>query len=161
MKRLKQGNHSITGVFVYCLMGVFALAGTLVAILGAKMYRTVSANAQADVQARIPAAYVRTLARSADAACSVTVQKAEGMELLVLSEYYDDEEYLTRVYTYGGELCTCTTGAEEPFQPEDGDSVCALSEFHPYRDGNLLKMELVYADGEKDTVSVYLPAAMQ
>lgn len=159
MKRDISSNHSITDVFVYCLMGLFALAGTLVALLGARAYRSVAESAACNTNARIPAAFVRTLVRSADAAGAVDVRNECGIDTLVLLETYDDIDYLTRIYCYNGELCTSMTEAEEPFDPFLGDSVCALGDFTAAREGELLTMELTYPNGETETVSVLLHAA--
>ena len=159
MRNWLRGSHAITDVFVYCLMGLFALIGIFVALLGARAYKTVAENAQTHTEQRLPGAFIRTFTRAADAADAVAVTEEAGYTVLALTDSYDGFDYVTRVYCRDGYLTTSLTEAGEAFDPLLGEDICALSGFVPSVEGQLLRVDLTYPDGETETVSVYLRAA--
>lgn len=154
MKGQIRSGHTITDAFVYCLMGLFALAGVLVALLAAKVCRTVTDDAQKNTEQRLPAAFVRTFVRAADAKDGVYIGKENGIDVLTAREIFDGEEYLTRVYCYDGVMRTSLTAATEAFDPLLGDAICALAGMAFEEKDGLLTAELTDGEGITETVSV-------
>lgn len=63
---MKTKSHSISGAFVFMLLGVFAVFSMLLVVLGAQAYRTTVDGAAAHTQKRIVTAFVRNAVRAQD-----------------------------------------------------------------------------------------------
>ena len=73
-KKGKRVQHSMQGVFVFVLLGLFALMSTLMVLLGAQMYHNTVDLSTANNDGRVLSAYVRSMVRAEDAAQAVTVE---------------------------------------------------------------------------------------
>lgn len=151
--------HGMQGVFVFVLLGLFAVMSTLMVLLGAQMYRDTVRHTDGNNGARALGAYVRSMVRAEDAAGSVSVEDRGGVKALALRETFGDEEYVTWLYCYEGRLYEQFTGSDHDFAPEDGTAVCPATGFEPSLDGNLLTVDLVDGAGEPRTVQVALRCA--
>ena len=60
---MKTKSHSISGAFVFTLLGAFAVFSMLLVVLGAQAYRTTVDGASAHTRKRIAAAFVRNAVR--------------------------------------------------------------------------------------------------
>ena len=69
-----KARHSMQGVFVFVLLGLFAVMSTLMVLLGAQMYRGTVDRSADNNRDRVLAAYVRSMLRSGDARGAVTAQ---------------------------------------------------------------------------------------
>ena len=81
------------GVFVFVLLGLFAVMSTLMVLLGAQMYRNTVDHATANNEDRIVGAYVRSMIRAQDAADMVVIQDLGGVKALGLRDRLADEAY--------------------------------------------------------------------
>ena len=142
---MKTKSHSISGAFVFMLLGVFAVFSMLLVVLGAQAYRTTVDGAAAHTQKRIVTAFVRNAVRA---------QEHDGLPVLALSSELDGERYVQYIYSYGGSLCELFTSARYGFSPEDGEAVCAAQRFEPALEGNLLTVRVT--DGSGDQFTVYI-----
>jgi len=61
--------------------------------------------------------------RQAHDAQAVSIETADGTELLTLTEVIDGQPYLTRLYCHDGYLRELFSCAENDFFPEDGEMV--------------------------------------
>ena len=118
---MKTKSHSISGAFVFMLLGVFAVFSMLLVVLGAQAYRTTVDGAAAHTQKRIVTAFVRNAVRAQDERGAITVEEHDGLPVLALSSELDGERYVQYIYSYGGSLCELFTSARYGFSPEDGE----------------------------------------
>ncbi len=142
MSRPKVGSHTISGAFVFLLLGVFALSAVVMVLLGAGAYnRTVDAAA-AHNELRIGPSYLRTMVRGHDETGGIRTERLTGilrqeeetgdvhtepvdLDAIVL----EDVEAVTRLFVYEGMLYECSepldeeewTGEEDVFS-DDGDA---------------------------------------
>lgn len=163
MTRQKLSSHAISGLFVFLLLGIFAVFSTVMVLLGVKAYRGAVERTEAHNEARISASYIRSMLRADDEAGVFAIEPCEGIiteedgektvsvETLTLRNNYDGEEYVTRLYTYGGFLREWFTRAEEPFQPEHGEIVCPAEELSAELSGSLLTVH-VTAGGVQEEI---------
>ena len=79
---MKTKSHSISGAFVFMLLGVFAVFSMLLVVLGAQAYRTTVDGAAAHTQKRIVTAFVRNAVRAQDERGAITVEEHDGMPVL-------------------------------------------------------------------------------
>ena len=139
-------SHAISGVFVFMLLGIFAVFSTVMVVLGAKAYRNTAARAENHNAARLATAYVRSMVRSDDEENAVSTESVDGIPTISLRNVYDDEEYITRVYVYDGMLREWFASADIPFHPENGEAVCAADELSAVMDGNLFLVRVRNGD---------------
>ena len=143
-------NHSISGVFVFLLLGIFAVFATIMVLLGAKVYRGVTERGNAHLAERVGPAYLRSMLRSTDETGSIRLEELDGVQTISLINVYDGEEYATRMYVYDGMLYEWFTEASAPFNPESGDSVCAADSMTVEAENGLLTIHL--QSGEQEHV---------
>ena len=142
---MKTKSHSISGAFVFTLLGAFAVFSMLLVVLGAQAYRTTVDGASAHTRKRIAAAFVRG---------AIAVEDRDGLPVLALSSEWDGERYVQYIYGYQGHLCELFTAAEYDFVPEDGEPVCAAQAFEPTLEGDLLTVRVTDETGHVSTVYI-------
>ena len=157
MNGKSQPSHTISGVFVFLLLGLFAVFSTLMVLLGARVYRgTVNAQ-QAHNAERLAPAYVRSMVRAHDEADTVQVEEVNGIQTVAMYNTYDTELYVTRLYAYEGQLYEWFTEAAEPFEPENGEPVCPCDGMTAELQDGLLRLRLT-ADSRETDVGIALKA---
>lgn len=153
-------SHAISGVFVFLLLGIFAVFSTVMVLLGAKAYKSTADRASEHNAGRIASAYMRSMVRADDTAGCVALEDLGDVNSVTLRYVYDDEEYLTRLYVYDGKLREWFSYGEAEFKPEDGEAVCSVDEMTAEITGGLLSVGI--RNGEKwSTVDVALRAAAE
>ena len=155
--RLKRGmQHEMQGVFVFVLLGMFAVMSALLVLLGAQMYRGTVDKSEADNASRILFSYVRSMVRAEDARSSVDIEDHEGIKVLAMHEEIEGDPYVTWLYSYEGSLYEQFTRANREFSPASGTAICAAGTFEPVLEGNLLTVTMEDEMGEDCSVSVAL-----
>lgn len=158
-------SHTISGVFVFFLLGVFAVSATLMVLLGAQNYRNGADRADAHNAQRIAAAYLRGKLREADRRDQLAVEEWNGNKTLKIVN--DEEETVTLLFVRDGMLWEWYTFRdlfdEAEFDPDTGapllprngedeeetapgESVCPLDEMRLSLDGRLLTVNLLSED---------------
>ena len=151
-------SHSISGVFVFLLLGIFAVFSTVMVLLGAKAYKATAERAADHNASRIASAYMRSMVRADDSLDSLSVEDLDGLPAVTMRYEYDGVEYLTRIYVYEGMIRELFTDAETEFEPDYGEVVCAVDEMKASLSGHLLRVQMRYGD-EWTNVDIALRAA--
>ena len=151
--------HSMQGVFVFVLLGLFAVMSTLMVLLGAQMYRHTVANASDNNARRVLSAYLRSMVRAEDAFESVKIEDHDGVTALALYEDIDDDPYVTWIYLYDGQVMEQFTSAGYDFDPEDGTPIVAAKAMQPELKDGLLTVRLTNDLDEPSEVQVALRCA--
>ena len=152
-------NHSMQGVFVFVLLGMFAVMSTLMVLLGAQMYRNTVDHSARNNEGRVMAAYVRSMVRAEDADKAVSVEDQNGLTTLALREELDGEPYVTWLYCHEGQLYEQFTSEGDDFDPADGTAICPATRFEPTLTDNLLTVDMTDGKGRQSTVRVALRCA--
>ena len=175
MKTLR--SHTISGVFVFLLLGIFAVFSTLTVLLGASAYKSSGERSDANNTSRILASYARSRLRSCDEAGSVAIEDVPGVivtqdddgnetvgeageiRCLTLTVYADEEEtVIDRIYVYGGKLMERMVDASEPFEPERGIAICDADAMDCRIEDGLVRLEIASGD-EKVNLEIALRCA--
>jgi len=155
----KTVQHSMQGVFVFVLLGLFAVMSTLMVLLGAQMYRNTVDRSTANNEDRVLSAYVRSMIRAEDTSGAMEIGEYDGVKALAMREDLDGEAYVTWLYCYEGQMYEWFTSDDGEFRPESGTAICPAQRFEPSLDDGLLTVNLVNAKGEPETVRVALRCA--
>jgi len=151
--------HSMQGVFVFVLLGLFALMSTLMVLLGAQMYRGTVDRSTANNEDRVLSAYVRSMVRAEDARGAVGVETYDGVTALALREHIEGTDYVTWIYHYKDQLWEQFTEADYDFDPDGGTEICPVKSFEPTLDGSLLTVRMTDEKEQACTVQVALRCA--
>ena len=146
MQRQKMIPHAISGVFVFLLLGVFAVLAVVTVLLGAYSYRYISARADMDNNGRMATAYIRSMLRARDEAGMLELEQADSGDTLLLHSRYGDEEFVTRIYVHDGVLRELFTAAEDVFDPGVGEAVCPAEELRSTMEKGLLTVRVRIGD---------------
>ena len=158
-KKRKSVQHGMQGVFVFVLLGLFAVMSTLMVLLGAQMYRSTVDRATLNNEGRVLSAYVRSMVRAEDAAQTVSIEEHDGVTVLTMRETLDDDGFVTMLYCYENELYELYTSEGYEFSPTSGTAICPAFAFEPRLEGGLLTVEMINAKNEPEMVRVALRCA--
>ncbi len=121
MSKNRASAHSISGVFVFLLLGIFALFATVMVVLGVRAYRETVDRSGMHGNERIAAACIRGKLRGFDETDAIRFETVDGVDTIAIGHTYT---YVTRYYVYNGRLYRLMSDVREAFDPEDGEPLC-------------------------------------
>ena len=150
-------SHGISGVFVFLLLGVFAVFGTVLVLLSAEAYRdTVVAASEHNTQ-RILESVCRNMIRSSDRLNGVFTE--EDGAVLCTSDGDEEETYITGLYVFENRLMQYVFEKEEGLRKEYGEVLCNAKSLHAELDGQRLTVCLTDKNGTEHILIMALRAA--
>lgn len=159
-KHFAPKGHTMSGVFVFLLIGVFAVASVILVLTGVKVYRSVTDSAAANADYQLAISYLRNKVHTYDHQNGISIREMDGLQALSLAEIYDGEKYETYIYFYEGALYELFIDAGTDFDPELGErltEVQAIS-FSTQTPG-LLQVDVTLPSGREHTVHMALRSA--
>lgn len=145
---MRTGKHHLEGLAALLLLGVFAVCVLMVLLTGAESYRRLNQRDAAAYDTRTAVQYITTKLRQADRLDCVTVGRFGDGDALVLTDEFDGERYVTRVYTYDGYLMELFS-SEDEMAPEDGERLMPLTGLEAGVFGH--RVVITCLDGERET----------
>ena len=152
MKKRRQIQHGMQGVFIFVLLALFALMSILLVLFGAQMYHGSVDLMEKNSRNRILYSYVRSMVRAEDAKDAVRVEDHGDVKALAMYEMFGDTEYVTWIYAYDGMLYEQFTEASSDFSAARGVEIMEVQRFEPSILGSLLTVEMTDAEGAEITV---------
>ena len=160
MTNTSHAKHSVSGLFVFLLLGLFALFSTVMVLLGARAYKNITQKQAVHNAERIAPAYLRSMIRAADESGIFRISSLnEEADMLVIEQIYDDEPVTTYVYCHDGILRERFITADIEFIPEDGEEVCALDGLRFEKRGGLMYVQM-FSKGQMTDMNVALYSAL-
>ena len=151
-----KSTHAISGVFVFLLLGIFAVFSTVMVLMSAKAYKGMVDESALHNSVRVASSYIRTMLRGNDESGVLKVEDVDGIRTITMENDWDDI-YVTRLYVYEGKLREWFAMAEIPFVPQNGESVCDLDSMNAELTDGILKV-VVSKDGTEMEID-YAPRA--
>ena len=153
MKR-KNGGHAISGVFVFLLLGMFALFSTVLVLLCTQAYRNTVDLTAAHRDERIIQSFIRNTLRAEDADNAIGTANINGMDALTIVSDFDGDIYVRYLYCYEGTLRDLFIGEEEIFHPEFGTEVCPAASFTADTQDGLVMVEMTDPNGQSYSFTI-------
>lgn len=156
-RRSVQGEtpHIFGELFVFLLLGMFAVFSLMAVVVGAGVYRSVVQAGSPDGQAVIPLSYLANKVRALDAQGAVSVLEDETVGVvLTLTEQYEDEALVTRIFVHDGMLREQFGYADAPLDPELSEQLLQVEAFDAHMDEGGVALCVRMPDGTSD--SLYL-----
>lgn len=149
--------HAVSGLFVFCLLCMFALLATTLTLVGINAYRSVNEAATSNSEQQIALSYLVNKLHAFDRAGGISVMESDSVQVLCLRETFDDELYETRIYCADGSLCEYFCEASEPFDAEMGIPLTQAAKMRiSIKNPNLVLIEVIREDGSLSGAHVAL-----
>ena len=150
--KIKQG-HTISGVFIFLLLGIFATASVLMVLAGARVYSSSTDRTEIHNEERIAASYMRSKLREADREGMFSIEERSGTQVLRIEN--EEEGTVTLIYVWDGTLYEWYTLAQleqgQELPATTAESVCGLDEMKLTLEGDLMTV-MLRSDDEWTTV---------
>jgi len=144
-------------MFVFILIGVFALASMTLVLTGINVYRNVTDHAAHSVDQLLALSYIINKVHAGDAAGNVLVDSQEGDNILCLNEWMAGELYQSRIYYYDGALYEQYVLASDSFDPELGERITNIESFELLElEPNLYRISVCLPSGGEHTLHIAL-----
>ena len=147
---ISRPQHSISGLFIFMLLGLFAVFSTVMVLLGARAYRNITANQAAHNVERIAPAYLRSMVRAADETDAFLIEQVGDSDALTITQVFDGEIFDTYIYCYQGVLRESFISSEIDFVPENGEEICAMDRMVIDIEDGLMHIRLYEKDRETE-----------
>ena len=141
MSKLQRA-HAISGVFIFALLGAFAVLSTLLVLLGAQAYHAVTERAALAAEERILLGYPVNKVRMNDWADRIRVAEKGGVPMLVIRHDIDGEWYETSTYCHQGRLYELFAAAGDELSLEDGEPLVEADYFRPELKDGVVSFEV-------------------
>ena len=151
------GGHAFSGLFVFLLIGAFAIASITLVLSGINVYRHVTNVATDNTDKQIALGYLGNKIHAYDEFESIRLETRDGIEVLCLLEELDGEAYETCIYYYDGAICEQFTAVGGEFRPVLGEALTEVRsiQFEMLRP-NLLQVKVALPDGNEHTLHMAL-----
>ncbi len=162
-KNIKSG-QSVSGMFVFLLLGMYALFSLLLVLIGAGVYQGIADSADHNAQRRTSLSYIASKVRAGDEAGAVTVESYEGNPMLVLSQQYEGEMLKTFIFYQpnetgeGGAICELFTVADEELDLSAGERIADVSAFDVRAEDGHVELSVTMPDGTEEAMWLQLRA---
>ena len=153
-ERRSAPGHSIPALFVFLLLGIFAVFSLVLIMFSAQAYKSTVDRTSQHNEERILASFVRNNLRTADLSGGIRYETDSTVPRLVIADP-EDEEYAEFIYVYEGKLCELYTEIDKDFNPEAGEEICSADDLDATIENGLLHVT-VTANGEEHVTSFAL-----
>lgn len=166
-KKNNGSQHNITGIFIFFLIGLFAVLSITLTVIGVRAYNRVSSSSVKNSESQIALSYILNKIHSNDSLSSaeddassfVSVKNLNGMEVLCLGESGDWGTYWTYIYYNDGALRECYTSADEDFASmmDAGSVICELKSIEMNQESSsLIRITATQPDGQSQSLYIAL-----
>lgn len=160
---IRASGRSVSSLFVYMLIGMFALFSLLLVLIGAGAYQGIVRDEEHTAQVRTSLSYIASKVRAGDATGAVFVEEYQGTSVLALRQ--DAESAITRIYCLPGDqdvepgLYELFTDAEEEPNLEDGQRIADVTAFEARQVDGGIEIGVTTAMGDAQRMRLRLRSA--
>ena len=122
--------HVIDLLFPIALFLVLAASSLFLVILAANVYRKSVTWEESNYMNRTCLAYVTEKIRQSDENGGIEVGTFDGLPCLILRQTFEEQSYVTYLYSYEGELCELFVREGVSMRASDGQGILEVSDFN-------------------------------
>ncbi len=150
-------NHAIGGLFIFCLIALFAVLAVTLTLTGMRAYQSVNEASVGNSEAQIVLSYLLNKTHAMDSTDAISIHEENGIQYLCLNEVWGADVYQTRIYAVDGEMREYYCDAGDPFKPELGDPLSnVLKLSFAMESPRLLTAVVVLPDGSEQNLHIAL-----
>ena len=151
---MKEQKHSIEVIFTMVTFLTYAMALLMFVSLGATVYRSVTQQMELHQTQRTAENYLREKVRQNDRAGDVSIGEIEGVPALQISQTVGGKEYVTYIFTEGGNLKELLVSAEKEAKMSDGTVLLSMEEVSFAEEQGCLTVTLQLDDNHSHTFQI-------
>jgi hypothetical protein len=151
-----QKDHVVDFLFTLALFCVFAASALSVVITGANVYRQTVKRMDQNFDGRTSLTYMVQKVRQNDGANAVRTGQVGDSPALVLTQRLGEKDYETWIFVFEGYLREAFVAQGVSVKPTDGQPIKEQQALSVQKDGALLTLTAVGADGESRQATVFL-----
>lgn len=140
---MKATEKSISSVAALLVLAVFSIGILGVLLGGARVYKGLTGQGQADYDRRTCLQYLSTKLSQSTSPESITLRQFGTGDALFLTESIDGREYVTRIYCHNGWLMELFSVNADGFAPEDGEKILPLDSLYVTQSAGLLTLRAI------------------
>lgn len=129
MEQTEKRQHTIQTLFTITLFGIFALCCILVLIFGARIYQEIVSGEKSNAELRTSLSYVAEKIHQNDTFEGIRLDTIDEAPALLLSDSYNDIEYITYIYFWNGQLKEQTLRSDLTPSKNAGQTITELQDF--------------------------------
>ena len=148
-----RSRHSVSGLFIFLLIGMYALFSLLLVLIGVKVYRNVVQSTERNAELRTTIGYLSGRLRATDGV--VELRQEGDYTVMCIANALGEADYETRIYymdldgdDHDG-LYEEVVDKTEPFDPEMGELITGIGSFQMGQKGDMIELTLDTKEGEK------------
>ena len=161
-----KAKHSVSSLFIFLLIGLYAVFVLLLVLIGVGAYRNKVDESRNTAQVRTSLGYIANMVRASDQIGGVSIEGWQGVESLLIREWHDGAEYNRRIYylphedgSPGGALYEQFVYAGDEWPREDGGRIADIAALDMGVEDGLLSLLLQTEDGQRLPLRIRLHAA--
>jgi hypothetical protein len=139
-------------VFTVALLGVFAMAALLVAVMGARVYSSSADRMSANYQVRTSLVYMAEKVRQCPG--EISVRSVGENDALVLSEEIDEVTYESWIYASDGYLYEIVIQSGSKINPGEGQQIMELASMSASQTRGTLDIEITNMEGKTESLTL-------
>jgi hypothetical protein len=161
-----KAKHSISSLFIFLLIGLYAVFVLLLVVIGVGAYRNKVNESRNTAQVRTSLGYIANVVRASDQIGGVSIEEWQGVDSLLIREWHDGSEYNRRIYYLPNEADSPSGALYEQFvfagdewPREEGDRIADIAALDMRFESGLLSLLLQTEDGQTLPLRMRLHAA--
>ena len=151
---MKEQKHSIEVIFTMVTFLTYAMALLMFVSLGATVYRSVTQQMELHQTQRTAENYLREKVRQNDRTGDVSIGEIEGVPALQIGQTVGGKEYVTYIFTEGGNLKELRVSAEKEAKMSDGTVLLSMEEVSFAEEQGCLTVTLQLDDNHSHTFQI-------
>lgn len=157
---MKTRGRAANGMLLFLIYGMFALFSLFIVVIGAKVYRDLAFSGSKNTEVRSAFSYVANKVRiNGGEPNSIKTENINGINVLLITENYDNEKYKTLIYCCDGELREIFAPYDKEFNSESGDKITDVNNFKIKKYNNGLLITLTEKDGFEQSMYLGYPVS--
>jgi len=148
MKNENSNKAYIGTVFTALLFLVFILCALFSILIGARVYKNINMRNQNNFDNYITLQYVANKIRQGDVEGGIKVEMIEGSSVLEIFQKIQEDVYVTKIYTYNGNLMEILSKADAKFALSDGVIITDSDNLQFYLKDNYINITSAGDNGE-------------
>lgn len=158
MQKLR-GSHAVSGLFVFLLVGLFAVSALMLTLMGVRVYRHVADAGAQSLQTQTLMSYLCNKLHAYDEVGGVTVDEQDGRNVLSLWERLEDGTYRTAIYAHEGAVYEQLLLDGDELDPELGQPISQVQSLAFALADGQVTLSAVEPDGVSRVLRVALRSA--
>lgn len=158
MRKAKKSNFDT--IFVFGLFFLFTILALMIVGVGSQLYQRTLSNIQSNYESQTSLSYIKNKTKYLNAE-SVNVEHSPSGAMIMIDERVGGEEYQTVIYFYNGYLLEQFKPKGDPFHLDGGTPLIQLQFFDAYKEGNLIRLEVLTTTDKPERLSIALAGGGQ